>query len=123
MIIKSIDNKVQAQNHVFVEPHCVDSKRNMDITKKVRSIQNQTEANLAQVNLQEIAERLASPHRLSIMFDPNMEWSVSAIARVIVFLISGRSTSSRTNMLPLKKEQDLKELSVEELLALREKII
>lgn len=122
MIIKSIDNKAQTQNQVSAEPHCVDLKRNM-ITKKVRSIQNQTEANLAQINLQEAAERLASPHRLSIMFDPNMEWSVSAIARVIVFLISGRSTSSKTNMLPLKKEQDLKELSVEELLALREKII
>lgn len=123
MDFKSINNKVQFQNHFSVQPHCEGPKRNMDIAKRVCSIQTQAEANLTQVNLQEAAERLASPNRLSIMYDPNMEWSLSAVARAVVFLVSGRAISPRTETLPLKEEQDLKTLTIENLLALREKII
>lgn len=52
-----------------------------------------------------------------------MEWSLSALARVVSYLVSDRAISPRTETLPLEKEQDLKDLTIENLLALREKII
>lgn len=117
MGIRSITHK----NHFPAESEYTDSKMKMSTMNKVDLIQKQSKSDLALTNLQKAA-KLAPSNQLNMIYiEPNAEYSVSALARLVTILITGRNVSSMTSTLSLGKQQVLKELSIEELLAVREK--
>lgn len=117
MDIRSIAHK----NHFPTESQYTDSETKMNTMNKVDFVQKQPKADLTLTNLQKAA-KLAPSNQLNMTYiEPNAEYSVSALARLVTLLITGRNVSSMTKTLSLEKQQTLKELSIEELLAIREK--